>query len=360
MKGRHVVIVIFVFGLSLMAILFRVLEKAQPVPPPKTVVPPPVGPPTPPPPPTLPPPDEQTAGRIEVLVRSKGAPVRGATVSFQLLNGMRAYQLTSGADGKCAVPFAEPGEWRIVARAPGVAPGIKRVTVETGATAGAELDLAAGVRLEGVVRDAAGNPVAGAKISMSLPDPAFTARSDATGRYFIPDVPVGSHAITASSDRFRPQTISPLELTTPGQTVPLDFLLPFGASVAGRVLDESGAPVARASVTVSNEVARVVRTDENGEFRAEGLGEGLVTLSVVARGFGPAAMQGVAPGASGVALTLKKAASLVGRIEGSTSSFSVHLSRFDETLSRWIVARSASFGAESNGAFQFRDLAAGR
>lgn len=354
MKGRHVVILIFVFGLALLAILFRVLPTAKPLvrpePRPPDHEPPP---PTPPPPP----PDEKTAGAIEVLVRSKGAPVPGATVNLQL--GNRSQQAVTGQDGRCTVSRAEPGEWRIIARAAGAAAAFGKATVETGKTARIELDLGATVRLEGTVRDEAGTPVPGAKISMSLPDPAFTVRTDASGNYVVQDVPPGIHAITASSDRYRPETATNFDMSTHGETYRRDFTLRFGLPVTGRVTDETGQPVIRATVTVSNEVARVVRTDENGEFRAEGLGEGPVTVSVVARGYAPASLRDVKPGQGAVPVMLTRGATVIGRIDPVASPFSVHTSRYDDELARWQLYRSVSF-TSATGAFQVSDLPAGR
>ncbi|HKS17283.1 MAG TPA: carboxypeptidase-like regulatory domain-containing protein, partial [Planctomycetota bacterium] len=312
---------------------------------------------TPLPPPPPPPPDEKTAGAIEVLVRSKGVAVPGAMVNLQW--GNRSLQAVTAQDGRCTVSRAEPGEWRIFARSAGVATAFGKTTVETGKTARVELDLGAAVRLEGTVRDEAGTPVPGAKISMSLPDPAFTVRTDAAGIYIVPDVPAGIHAITASSERFRPDTVTNFDMSTPGETYRRDFTLKFGLSVTGRVTDDTGQAVIRATVTVSNEVARVVRTDENGEFRAEGLGEGPVTVSVVARGYAPASLRDVKPGQGSVPVVLTRGALVIGRIEPVDSPFSVHTSRYDDELARWQLYRSVSF-TSATGVFQVADLPAGR
>jgi len=356
MKGRHVVILMFVFGLSLLAILFRVLPTAKPP------VRPEPGPTTfdPPPPPQPPPPEAKDSGTIEVFVKSKGAPVQGAAVSFQYLRGNRTFQMMSDAEGRCLAARAEPGPWRILARLPGVSGSLANTTVEIDRKVRVDLDLAASVTLEGYVRDPAGNPVPGAKVAMALMDPAFTTRTDSTGHYIIRDLPPGTHSVTASSERLRPQTIPLLDLTAAGQTVQQPFELQFGVSLTGKVIDETGAPVARATVTVSNEVARVVRTDENGDFKAEGLGESPITISVVARGFAPGVLRGVTPGPIPERVTLMRGATLSGRIDGPPAAFTVHLSRFDEELSRMQLVRSRSFGVEAQGVFHVPELPRGR
>src|SRR5689334_14458191 len=129
MKGRHVVFLIFVFGLSLLAILFRVLPSAKP-----PIVPAKFAPPVEAPPPSPPPlrtPDEKTARSLEALVRSKGATLRGVAVTFQHVQGMRVHQLTTNAEGRCALAIAEAGLWRVVARAPGAATSMVTTTVES-------------------------------------------------------------------------------------------------------------------------------------------------------------------------------------------------------------------------------------
>jgi hypothetical protein len=202
-------------------------------------------------------------GEIDVLVKSKGAPVQGASVTLQFLRGDRTHQLATNAQGSCSVPRAEPGPWRIVARASDAATATAPITVEAGKKSRVELDVAAGARIHGEVRDGAGILVAGAKVAISLPDPAFSTRTDPAGRYSIADVPTETYTVTASSDRLQPQSKT-VTLTTPGQSVQLDFMLQAGTFVAGRVLDETGAPVRRATITVSNEVARVVPPETAG------------------------------------------------------------------------------------------------
>jgi hypothetical protein len=353
MKGRHVVIVVFVFGLTLMAILFRLLPGARPAAPPAPPAAPPKGWELPPPPP----PDPETAGTIEVFVRSGNLPVVGATVSFQ---GPRTIQLTSGTEGRCLVPRADPGLWRIVARAANLAAATTVVTVETGKTVRADLELAAGARLEGTVRDPAGNPVAGARIAFALPDPTLSARTDPEGRYVISGIPPGTHGVTASSDRLRPQTRENLSFSVPGQTLVQDFTLPYGTNLAGIVVDESGAPVSRATVTITNEVARVVRTDTQGRFEASGLGEGPITVSVLARGFAPAWERTVVPGRNDLVLRLVRGAILRGRIDGAPATLSVQLKIYEPAHDRWKLVDSKLLRPDPAGGFMIGDLLPGQ
>ncbi|HTF57649.1 MAG TPA: carboxypeptidase-like regulatory domain-containing protein [Planctomycetota bacterium] len=353
MKGRHVVIVVFVFGLTLMAILFRLLPGARP-PVPPTLPAPPHRETLPPPPPL---PDRETAGTIEVFVRSNGAPIVGATVTFQ---GPRMIQMTSATEGRCIVPRADPGMWRIVARAANLAAATTVVTVETGRTARADLELAAGARLEGIVRDPAGNAVAGARVALALPDPTLAAQTDPDGRYAISGIPPGTHSVTASSERLRPQTRENLSFSVPGQTLVQDFTLPYGTNLAGSVVDETGGPVSRATVTITNEVARVVRTDSQGRFEASGLGEGPITVSVVARGFAPSWERSIAAGRNDLVLRLIRGATLRGRIDGAPATISVLLKVYEPAHDRWRLVDSKLVKPDAAGGFTIGDLPSGQ
>jgi hypothetical protein len=86
-----------------------------------------------------------------------------------------------------------PKPVRIVVFADGFAPAVREVAL----TAGEDRDLGAvaldaGAELTGVVRDAAGNPVAGARLRASLPGfENAVATTGADGRYRIPRLPPG-------------------------------------------------------------------------------------------------------------------------------------------------------------------------
>jgi hypothetical protein len=351
MKGRHVVLLMFVLGLGLLAVLFRSLDRAVRTPPPS---PPPAAPPISPDPP---PPAPETAGSIEVTVRSGGAPVIGASVTF---HGPRTILLTTGAGGKCLVPVADRGPWRIVARAANLEAASTQVEVETGRQAVAVLELEAGVRLEGTVRDESGRPVAGAFVSIGLSDPALTSRTDANGRYQIRGIPLGTFSVTASIDHLRPDTKAQVAFSVPGETLVRDFLLAAGSAVAGTVVDEAGVPVSRAAVIVSNEVARMVRTDGMGRFEAAGLGDGPLTIRVTVRGFAPSTERGVAPGRTDLVIRLARGGSIQGTVDDPPATYTVHLSRYDEGRARWNLVKSEAQGPPARGSFHLRDLAAGR
>ena len=84
-----------------------------------------------------------------------------------------------------------------------------------------------------------------------------SASTDLSGRYEIADLPAGRYTVTASKAGFvtishgqtRPNEMGrPVEVRD-GQTVErINFALPRGAAITGRIVDEYGEPVAGASV----------------------------------------------------------------------------------------------------------------
>ncbi len=135
--------------------------------------------------------------------------------------------------------------------------------------------------------------------------------TDVQGRYELKDLPAGRYNITVSKGGFvtlsygqrRPlESGRPLEIGD-GQAVDrVEFRLPRGSVITGRVLDEFGEPVANARVQVMRYQffqgqRRLVpggfdgggsdQTDDRGEYRLFGLGPGDYYVSAVLRtGFG--------------------------------------------------------------------------
>jgi hypothetical protein len=129
------------------------------------------------------------------------------------------------------------------------------------------------------------------------------ATTDGNGVYELVDLPAGRYQLTAMKGSFvqlqygqtRPfEAGKPLQVTD-GQLVEhVDFNLPRGALVTGRIVDEFGEPVTDVQVTalryryVSGRrqlgpIGRVVMTNDIGEYRLFGLAPGQYFLSATLR-----------------------------------------------------------------------------
>jgi Carboxypeptidase regulatory-like domain len=130
------------------------------------------------------------------------------------------------------------------------------------------------------------------------------ASTDIDGRYELKELPAGRYTLTASKGSFvqlaygqlRPfEPGRPLEVAD-GQTIEkVDFSLPRGGIITGRVLDEFGEPVADAQVAPMRYVSqggrrrmqpsgRMAMTNDIGEYRIFGLPPGSYYISATMRG----------------------------------------------------------------------------
>ena len=163
-----------------------------------------------------------------------------------------------------------------------------------------------------------GRPLRRASVRVSAPElrePRSTV-TDLSGRYEIADLPAGRYTVTASRAGFvtishgqtRPNEMGrPVELGD-GQTVErINFSLPRGAAVTGRIVDEYGEPVAGASVQPMQMrfvngrlqpamagggpmLGAMFQTPDTGEFRVWGLAPGEYLLQASLSG-GPMPFQ---------------------------------------------------------------------
>ena len=138
------------------------------------------------------------------------------------------------------------------------------------------------------------------------------ALTDDSGAFELNDLPAGRYSITVSKNGFialsygqrRPlQAGTPLQLADGQQLKGVDFRLPRGGAIAGRISDDDGEPLAGASVRVMRYQyqqgdrrlvqAGTGQTDDKGQYRVWGLIPGDYYVAATARGFGGQPFQGV-------------------------------------------------------------------
>ena len=130
----------------------------------------------------------------------------------------------------------------------------------------------------------------------------FSAITDERGSYEIAELPDGRYTVTASKAGFvtlsygqrRPRQPSiPVQLQQGEELRRVDFNLPRGSVITGRVLDEDGEPLISAAVQVFQYVYRqgqrelvprgADRTDDRGQYRVFGLEPGEYFVSAQVR-----------------------------------------------------------------------------
>jgi protocatechuate 3,4-dioxygenase beta subunit len=157
-----------------------------------------------------------------------------------------------------------------------------------------------------VVAADTGQPLRKAFVRVSSPDlrEGRVASTDAEGRYEVKELPAGRYTLNATKGSFvslaygqlRPfEQGKPLEIAD-GQTLEkVDFALPRGGIITGRVVDEFGEPVADTQVAPMRYVSqggrkrlqpsgRMAMTNDIGEYRIFGLPPGQYYISATMRG----------------------------------------------------------------------------
>lgn len=146
----------------------------------------------------------------------------------------------------------------------------------------------AGAAVVGTVRDAEGQPVAGANVRLTpkrgsdprAPQPRGWTETDDDGRYEARGLAAGTADVQVHSDR-HPPLPDPVPVTVPAEgEVTLDLTLPGGGAIAGRVVDDRGQPVGGVQVTAASLGRRDgfwndrSETSDDGTFELRGVPPG--------------------------------------------------------------------------------------
>jgi len=264
----------------------------------------------------------------EVSVLPRGNPMRA------MFTGSPSAQ--ADAAGKFTVSGVQPGEYGILAIAPGYAASdanaddTKFTIPEEGGLVARDVALKAAGVLTGIIRDSNGEPVAGARVRTRLaPQPRSEGEggrrggrggrgrrmagmlpggsgadlSDQQGRFVIEDVGSDQRWIVeAEADDFVATESDPVSVA-PGDTKEVNLVLSGGGTLEGRVLDDRGGFVAGVRVQVGHIPAeraaqrlsawevdryldpRVLFTDEDGRFRADNLRPGITVVKAEREGY---------------------------------------------------------------------------
>lgn len=206
-----------------------------------------------------------------------GQALAGAAIA---LDGPLAAEAICDGAGAYTASLA-PGDYAVAVTAAGCAPLTDAVSAAAGAQSRDFTLPARFARVDGSVRDAAGQPLAGAVLAASGPT-AGSAVTDAAGLYSLPRLPAGDYLLSVSRPGHAGQTsaltLAELESAT------RDFTLTaLTGTLAGTVRGGAGQPLADASLVLRADGAVLAQTRSaaDGTFAFAGL-PGSVPLSLAA------------------------------------------------------------------------------
>ncbi|HUH00726.1 MAG TPA: sigma-70 family RNA polymerase sigma factor [Kofleriaceae bacterium] len=147
------------------------------------------------------------------------------------------------------------------------------------------MSLRRGAAVRGVVVDAAGKPIAGARVlavAASEPFPVEDPQrdgvvTDAQGRWSLEAIAAGTYRFVAHGDGLAPATTAPMLVDGVHERTGIEIRVPGAAVIAGKVITADGAPVPAAMVRVVARgdvfwrYAAQVYSAEDGSYRVEGL-----------------------------------------------------------------------------------------
>lgn len=210
-------------------------------------------------------------GAIEgrVLAAGTGTPVPLAALSARLASGGARSEVRADGGGRFRIEPLRTGRYRVKAaesrglaadeRAPRWAAA--EVEVVEGATSALDLSVAPSAALEVLVRDATGMPVSSAVVWIETPsDPAIRSWpfgiDPEPGRHDLESLPAGEGTLFALSPMHAP--VRTRLALVPGTRARESIVLVSGGALRVTLEDESGNPVAGASVRLRDAVGALV------------------------------------------------------------------------------------------------------
>lgn len=274
--------------------------------------------------------------------------------------------------GRYEVNGLAAGLYDVIARAPGLAPGIAtEVALDRRSEARVDLVLRPGARIVGRLVDANEGTLKG-RVSvgeldgratpMSLAD-SLRSDAQADGRFAIEGVPLGEHALGVLAPGRAPERVE-FAVRAGDALVDLgDVRLAVGLAIRGRVRTKQGGGVADAAVrgfAMRRDTTMADATTEaDGSFVLAGLDQTVYNVSVQAPGFGSADKQ-AEPGGEPLDIVLEPAGVITGRVTDDRGQ-PIESFRVAARLNEGLMRRAPRFEdvTSEDGRFSLDGLAAG-
>lgn len=221
------------------------------------------------------------------VIDASGAGVGGAVV---WLSSMPPRKATSEPNGEFRFEKLVGRTYSLTAKTATAVGGPVPVKL-TGKSDPVIIRLVAGAALEVTVQDDAKAPVAGAEVKLGGLDDDEVARTNDKGVALIAPLQTGWAAVTVTAPGYAAN--GGFTTVAPGAPAKLAITLHAGHGVSGKVVDDTGKPVAKALVRPAGNWGfdadeRGSETDAKGEFQITALAAGKYTLVATDREHAPA------------------------------------------------------------------------
>jgi hypothetical protein len=288
------------------------------------------------------------------------APVTDFQVSALHAGVMSTAVPVQSNDGSFTINDLAPGPTDLQVTARGYAPASARgVEVTEGKTASdLEVHLERGATIKGRVTTSDGLPVEGVGVIVddagrrSVGVPMQREGTDANGDYTIDGVTPGPRNVMFSKSGFA--IVRKTVDAAGGKESTLDATLDRGRELRGRVVDESGQPVAMADVRVEQEMVAPMRTESDGGFVIGGLRDGKFRVTARKVGYVEAHADDADPSGPPLTLTLRRGGSVSGHVTGMTDAEAGYA-----TATAFGPSGASSARVDSTGNFTLQGLADG-
>lgn len=300
---------------------------------------------------------------LDIVVRAQGLGLEGVTVDVLRLAVHESRRLKTARGGRRSLHGMPPGDYRIYVDHSPHLPAAVPARVEAGKVTEVVVDLSESGQIYGRVTDAAGAALPATQVAVLDPETGGPGgipgtQTDPSGRYLLARVGPGRYAIRFRHPHYRAFQTE-VTLAAQGEKREVNAVLEPGRRIAGRVLDESGAPVAGAVVTASNEERGAATTDAEGRFMIGGLADRPIYCLAFAPGYGTVLRRDVPPETSDLEIRLPRAVKIAGRLEVAPlpRQFTLRLMHLDEETRGYYPKRTVMFGAD--GEFSLENLPPG-
>lgn len=243
--------------------------------------------------------------------------------------------------------------------------------------------LGSGYRIEGTVRDEAGNPLQGALVKVRMAQVLNYLESDeqeaeerdlgrlrevevdANGEFYFEHLAEGIYQLEAQLEDFGTGVENAITCMGDEKVQRRELILGTEHRLAGIVRDEEGNPVPGARVAAARTRPRPIYqaetvADENGAFEMRGLPQGGYGISVVAEGYASARMSHVQSNRVDLEFVMRRKAGVTGRVarpDGTpVKEYTLELFRVNQGTAQYGVTNRIVHVQHDDGVYLFPDI----